>query len=101
VWVAPEGTFREPQEITRYAEGWLKPGDKHVGTAAAARQVGDVVLCSGEATYRSAPGCSAKELKNRWAEVLTRSGNGWRAEQVAHAYEPSPSPQPQSQAQAR
>jgi len=101
VWVAPEGTLQGGQEITRSAEGWLKPGAKHVGTATAARQVGDVVLCSGEATYTFAPGGPAKELKSRWAEVLTRSGNEWRIEQVAHTYEPSPPPQPQAQARAR
>lgn len=98
VWVAPEGTLQGPQEITRFAEAWLQPGAKHVGTATAARRVGEVVLCSGEATFMPAPGGSAKELKSRWSEAVIRNGSGWYVAQLAHIWEPSPPPPPQSQA---
>ncbi len=105
VWVSEEGLFRGPQEITRFVEAWLQPGAKHVAAITAAREVGDVVLCSGETTFTFAPGSpiAAKEVKNRWGEALTRSGDGWLTEQLTTSHgEPIPlPPQPQRDSLAR
>lgn len=102
VLTAPEGIFQGPQAVTAWNAAFVKPGVKQTDAQKSARQVGGVLLCSGDYTVTFAPGGPMREVSGHYTKVLTKSGNEWRLETLAINYTPPPMPpQGQQQSQAR
>ncbi len=87
---APQGIFQGTEAIGAFAKTFMKPGLKDNGVLKSTRQVGNVLVCSGDYTLTFPPGSPVKEVTGHYTRVLTKSGNDWRLAQLTYNYTPSP-----------
>lgn len=87
---APQGIFQGTEAIGAFAKTFMKPGLKDNGVLKSMRQVGNVLVCSGDYTLTFPPGSPVKEVTGHYTRVLTKSGNDWRLAQLSYNYTPSP-----------
>ncbi len=86
----PEGMFQGTEKIAAFDKAFIKPGLEDDGALKSTRQVGNVLVCSGDYALTFPPGSPVKEVTGHYIRVLTKSGNGWRLAQLTYTYRPSP-----------
>ena len=78
----PEGIFQGKEAVAAFDKAFMKPGLEDSGVLKSTRQVGNVLVCSGDYTLTFPPGFSVKEVTGHYIRILTKGSNGWRLAQL-------------------